>query len=494
LQQRVIDEFAVWASTEGIVPDSEAGQHWRDRITILLQGRADYLNRPDPTRWRSGEVHELFMTCSVPRQVDAWGLAKHGLDAIRDFLRFLDATDRLHPASTRVPTLLKELDRLAPKYPAAMADTSRWRLAKRVFTAILADGIALDADPGVLDAWAERFSARDPEGRRAVLGELMDQHSSYATGRLLIHEGQVAVLAPGMQPAKHLAWPDETCDCGCEQQAQFPPVSLPDPATLAKLVTTEGSGLLRRLAELAAWAGEEGKAVDNRGELRKVDQPAVLTALGLPSNIDQVGGASSLTRLWRLAIEFDVIRLRRARIVPGPGASLVADVLAGDTAPEQALDLWSDIAGTLIQPPGPPNPSKDDKYMQDWLRPWAPRFLGMLYADTGADEPTRLDTVAEQLLDEYADKLPPSGPDVFAALAVAAVRNTLAALAGHGAVTITAPGDDVVTHQAAAVATLGMATWALHAEPGLVVGLTDLGRYLLHQRLLAENAHAPLAD
>jgi hypothetical protein len=33
-----------------------------------------------------------------------------------------------------------------------------------------------------------------------------------------------------------------------------------------------------------------------------------------------------------------------------------------------------------------------------------------------------------------------------------------------------------------------MATWALHPRPGLAVGLTDLVR----QRLLAENADAPL--
>jgi hypothetical protein len=152
-----------------------------------------------------------------------------------------------------------------------MADASRWRLAKRIFTAILADGITLDADPAVLDAWAERFSARNPERRRLVLGELMDQHSGYATGRLLIHDGRVAILAPGAPPAKHLVWPDLACDCGCEQQAQFPPVSLPDLATLAKQVATDGAGLLRRLAALAGWAGDEGRTVDGRGDVRKAD-------------------------------------------------------------------------------------------------------------------------------------------------------------------------------------------------------------------------------
>jgi len=251
LQQRVIEEFADWAAAQGIVSGGEAGERWRDRITILLQCRAEYLNRPDPTCWHSGDVRDLLMNYVVHRQVDAWRLAEHGLDTIHDYLRFLDATDRLHPNSTRMPALLKELGRLAPKYPAAMADTSRWRLAKRVFTAILADGITLDAEPAVLDAWAERFSARDPDGRRAVLGELMDEHPGYATGQLLIHDCQVAVLRPGMPPTKHLVWPDLACDCGCSQPARFPPVTLPDTTVLAKMVATDGAGLLRQLAALA---------------------------------------------------------------------------------------------------------------------------------------------------------------------------------------------------------------------------------------------------
>src|SRR5262245_34587789 len=232
----------------GLVSAGDDARLWRDRITVLLRGREEYLGKADPTRWRSGDVHELFMICVVPRQVDACDLAGQGIETIRVYLRFLDATDRLHPASTRVATVLKELDRLAPKYPAAMADTSRWWLAKRVFTAVLADGITLDAEQAVLDAWAERFNARDAQGRRAVLGELMDQHPEYATGRILIRDGQVVALRTGVPAIKHLAWPDLSCDCGCERPVTFPPVALPDPAVLAESVAGEGAGLLRQLA------------------------------------------------------------------------------------------------------------------------------------------------------------------------------------------------------------------------------------------------------
>jgi hypothetical protein len=41
---------------------------------------------------------------------------------------------------------------------------------------------------------------------------------------------------------------------------------------------------------------------------------------------------------------------------------------------------------------------------------------------------------------------------------------------------------------------LGTAVWALNPKPGIVVALTDLGRYLVRQRGLAENAHALLID
>lgn len=491
-QQRVIDEFTDWAAAQGRPVTGEAGRVWRERITILLRARAGHLDRPDPTRWRSGDVYDLLMTYVVPRQVDAWGLAEHGVETVRDYLRFLDAADRLHPASTRVPTLLKELDRLASKYPAAMVDTSRWRLAKRVFTAVLADGIALDTDPAVLDAWAQRFSARDAEGRRKVLGELMDQHPEYATGKVLIHDGQVAVLRAGMPEVKHLVWPDLACDCGCDQPVTFPPVALPDPAVLAKSVAGDGAGLLRQLAALAAWVGQAGRLVDERGEVRRGDRGGLLAALDLPADAGLRAEAPAVTRLWRLAVEFDIIQLRRTRVVLGAGAHLVDVVLAGEDNPEQTLDLWSDLADALVHPPAPASAQKGAERLHDWLKPWAPRFLGLLYAANTTGEPADLDALTEQLLDEYDHRLPPGDPDLFASIAAVTVRQALAGLARHGAVVVASADGEPDPRHAADAALLGTEVWAVHPEPGLAVGLTDLGRHLVRQRLLAENADAPL--
>jgi hypothetical protein len=39
-----------------------------------------------------------------------------------------------------------------------MAERGRWRLAKRVFTAVLADVLTVAAEPAELDDWAARNS------------------------------------------------------------------------------------------------------------------------------------------------------------------------------------------------------------------------------------------------------------------------------------------------------------------------------------------------
>ena len=96
----------------------------------------------------------------------------------------------------------------------------------------------------------------------------------------------------------------------------------------------------------------------------------------------------------------------------------------------------------------------------------------------------------DRLLDEYEHRLPPGDPALFAGLAAAVVSNTLSELADHGAVAVAGISDEATAQQAAAI---GVAPWAVHPQPGLTANLTDLGRYLVRQRLLAEGAHAPLA-
>ncbi|MET7420434.1 hypothetical protein [Dactylosporangium sp. NPDC005555] len=364
LRQRLVDDFAAWAG----VDDAE-----KARVGGLLRGRAD------PTLWRSGDINQLFMRQVAAREEVEPGLAEHGLDDVRGFIRFLDVTDQMHPGSARPAALVKELDRLSAKFPAAM------------------------------------------------------------TGK------PSKAPAPPEEPARITAG-DESAQVG-------------------------QSALLRDLAALAGWVGVEGRPRDDRGEVRKADRQGLRSALGLRDGTDPV-----LTALWLAAVEFDVIRLHRTRVTAGPGAGLVREVLAG-TAPErEALDLWMGLADMLIHPVTPLHSEKGAEQIRDWLDPWTPLFLDLLSEQDG---PAELDGLIDRLLREQAGRLPVGDPRLFAGLAATSVRNILATLARHGAVTVAGCTSDPAREAEAAA--WGTTVWAMWPESGTTIELTALGRHLVRR-------------
>lgn len=475
------------------MPDgADARELWRDRIAILLQGREEHLGRPDPTLWRSGDVHRLLIDHVAPRQVDAWGLAEHAIDTLAQFLRFLDDSGRLHPGSTRAATLLKELGRAESKFGEAMADTSRFRLAKRVWTAMRADGVSPDSDPAEIDRWAERFSARDAAGRREVLGELMDRDPGYAIGHLLVHDGQVAILQPHMPADKRLVWPDEVpCDCGCADAADLPDPRLPPEPELATAVAD--SEVLRRLCLLADWVGE-GRAVDRHGELLRKDLVAAAGAADVPApGGTYVGERPALDILWVLALELGVLSLRRTRVVAGerlPGAQAA---LHGAGAPGTAVELWDDVYDELVHPAADPSAPEqsapEQKALRDWAQPWTPHLLGTLYTGHPSGEFVEVMPLMDTVIAERADDIPSAEHDTFVALAGTTVLGVLSRLADHGAVEVVVPAGPVPmpAKASAAAAAAGMPSWVVAPPERLQVRLTGLARRAVHRRLAGEH-------
>jgi hypothetical protein len=52
-----------------MLPANQSGRNGPgcpDCLRLLLQGRIDYLAKPDPTRWRSGDVRELLLDLASP--------------------------------------------------------------------------------------------------------------------------------------------------------------------------------------------------------------------------------------------------------------------------------------------------------------------------------------------------------------------------------------------------------------------------------------------
>jgi hypothetical protein len=492
--RRILTEYEGWAAGQGLVPEGEPARQWRNRIEILIYGRADYLEKRDPTYWRSGDVHELLIQHCASRQVDAWDLTTHAPTALRDFLRFLDETGRLHPGSTRAGTLIKELDRLTPKFAVAMADTSRWRLAKRMLTAMLADGVDLD-DESQVDRWAEKFNTLDAGARRPILGAMMDDDPGYGTGPAVVHDGQVAILHPGQVPCKHRMWPDARCVCGqCSSPGTYPAIQLPTEAELAVAVTGYGSALLRRIVTFADWIGARGRPVDRHGELMRDSVHEAASAFGLePRDARHLNDLPGLDRVWRFSLEFGILELRRARVVIGPDRGLAERALRGDAKPDEALALWRGLFDAVI---APVKADDSEDPLQEWLEFWPPHFLDHLYAQCQHSELVSFAETMCGVLREQADRIPPAEDELFTEMSSLVVRFTLSHLAEHGAVETSGGSSAALPSDSAAAAlrSLGLEPWAIFPASGLQVRLTDLGRYAMREQLLSAGAAVPLSN
>jgi hypothetical protein len=482
--RRILAEYESWAVARSLVPpEAEHARRWRSRLEILIHGRADYLEKRDPTYWRSGDVHELLIRHCATRQVDAWDLTTHAPDTVRDFLRFLDQTGRLHPGSTRAGALLKELDRLTPKFAAAMADVSRWRLAKRVFTAMLSDGVDLE-DEDEVDRWAEKFSTLDAAARHPVLGDLMDAEPGLGAGPIVVHDGQVAFLFPHQVPCKHRMWPDARCVCGeCPGPGENPPVELPSEGELARAVAGRGSGLLRRLLEFADWIGAQGQPVDKHGELTRGAVREVASVFRMEeTKAVRLRDLPSLSRLWRLSLEFGILELRRTQVLPGPGRDLVDRALRGAAEPGEALTLWCGLYDDASVPFQARGGGPSSAALAECMEPWPSFFLRHLAAQSRRGEQASFEEIMEAVLREHADRVPLAADEAFSEMIRAVVLLTLGYLAEHGAVEVSggtapAPPDEA----AAGLRAMGIEPWVFHSKASLQVQLTDLGRYAMHR-------------
>jgi len=148
----------------------------------------------------------------------------------------------------------------------AKPDPTRWRLAKRLYTAMRAAGVDF-SDEDAMDAWVEAFNRRPPADRREVLGDLLDTQPELAHARVVAREGVVAAVDP-RAPVPSQVQPDPAD----EQAGAYPPVTLAEDHELA--AAARASILLGRVITLARWVGS-GRPVSRRGELIPPDARAL---------------------------------------------------------------------------------------------------------------------------------------------------------------------------------------------------------------------------
>ncbi|MCM0673209.1 hypothetical protein NCC78_00470 [Micromonospora phytophila] len=272
-------------------------------------------------RWQPEDVEEALLDW-FPRKVtlppDQWASVVPTVGAFVDFLFDQDLADRrcadrqlLHAA----------LDKLAAPFADAMADQSRYGLAKFWTTRMLDEGI----DPGDQVA-AERFIADLHAGRVAVDKDLLNQ-----------------VMA------NHLLGEDP------DRHPPLPLVAVPDDDTLRGLAAE--SVVVRRLRELLQWLGD-GRTLTTTGRLRLADARELVTVLDTGDIVDPMIGdrvfatRSSdelyvLTVLVAWARAARVVRVVKGRLVPVKSAAKVlADPLALSRRAFTALfDLGEAVCG-----------------------------------------------------------------------------------------------------------------------------------------------------
>jgi hypothetical protein len=284
-----------WAAERGLPVDgflAEAMLEYRHRATV--DGRLGL--------WEPRHVKELLLVW-LPEQVTELPGAERG-DApgtLRALLRFLHAAQLAEPRGPALEDSLAAVDAVAQEYPAAMADRTRWGLAK--FWTMTAAEQGVDVlDGAALQRFAERAQRGEVVYDHQALEAVMERR---LTGR---------VLAGVVRAEPQL------------------PVALPPDGELRR--RAEESAVVAQLRGLAEWVGSDGRAVTATGRLRIADARELVAVLGTGDQVEGVRSSADLPRLG-LLVEW----ARKARLVRVAKGRLYAVAKARPVLADP-LQLW----------------------------------------------------------------------------------------------------------------------------------------------------------
>ncbi|MEV0638610.1 hypothetical protein AB0I77_27455 [Streptomyces sp. NPDC050619] len=267
----LVDRLVRWAGKQGLPVDGflvEAALDYRHRATV--DGRLGL--------WEPRHVEELLLFW-LPQTITELPGVERG-DApgtLRALLRYLHAAQLADPRGPALQDSLAAVDAAAEQYPAAMADRTRWGLAK--FWAMTATEQGVDVLNGAaLQRFAEQAQRGEVVYDEQTLDAIMERR---LTGRLL---SDAARAEPQL------------------------PVALPPDDELRR--RAEAATIVAQLRGLAEWAGRDGRAVTATGRLRMPDARELVDVLGTRDNAEGVHSSADLPRLG-LLVEW----AKKARLV-----------------------------------------------------------------------------------------------------------------------------------------------------------------------------------
>ncbi|PZG95834.1 hypothetical protein C1I97_26905 [Streptomyces sp. NTH33] len=291
----LVDRLARWAGERGLPVDgfmAEAALDYRHRATV--DGRLGW--------WEPRHVEELLLSW-LPEQVTELPGEEHA-DApgtLRALLRYLHAAQLADPRGPALQDSLAAVDAAAGRYREAMADRTRWGLAK--FWAMTAAEQGVDVlDGAALQLFAERAQSGEVTYDERVLDEILERRMT----------GQVLSGVARAEP-------------------QLPVVPAPDDELRRQ---AEASTVVAQLRGLVEWAGHDGRVVTAAGRLRMADARELVDVLGTGDKVEGVRSSADLPRLG-LLVEW----ARKARLVRVAKGRLYAVARARPVLADP-LQLW----------------------------------------------------------------------------------------------------------------------------------------------------------
>ncbi|WP_205327371.1 hypothetical protein [Glycomyces sp. YM15] len=300
----------VWADANGRVFDPGMTREALKFRHESRDGRLGY--------WTPDLVRE-FLTEIVPERFTG-GIEHyaHVPEALRTWLRFLEYAAALHPLGSSADALEAAVDECAEDFPSAFTDPGNWGPARIAAEAALRSGID-PASPGGF----ERFNAF-----------MMDENVRY--------DRVASATAIARQAARQVR---------NERMPALPAAELPEPQRIPALAGDAAA--VRGAAAFLDWLGE-GRAITQRGNLRKADAVALVQLIGTGDDTESFTSATDLPVLnWyvELLLGTGLVRRVKQRLVPvAKNARLARDPHALLLAAWEAEPLWRPRQPGLLAP------------------------------------------------------------------------------------------------------------------------------------------------
>ncbi|GGK97513.1 hypothetical protein Sme01_61120 [Sphaerisporangium melleum] len=271
-----IEEIRAWGRSKDIVVDA-------DEVRLLCDYASDYLDVGELADFTPGTFEQLLLDIYPRKVIAPPESAAETVAAARTLVDFL--LDSGEIGTKMAARMRAKIDEIAPLMPAALADTTKFGMAKSIFGAMGADR----PDPTALDA-GPTGSGDDPLG--------LSPH------RL---RGVTA---------------DDGCECpGC---APLPAVRLPPPEEVARAVRR--AGLLADAHRLTTWMLDGARTPTVRGALRVRDATRAAKELGV----------AAPAAAWRLAVDLGLVEVAGTAVSAAGG---FRPLEARDD--QEVLDLWA---------------------------------------------------------------------------------------------------------------------------------------------------------